>query len=468
MKEEHAKKKFSTPNTFVVISIFIMIATALTWLIPSGVFERAFDEATGRTLVVPGTFKLVAHTPVSLPQMVMSIYEGMVDAANIIFFTFFSYGFMVMLIKVGAFDAGVGALIRKLKSKGHYAMPLIAIIFSFMGASFGIYEETYGFVPVVMSLGVALGYDPLYGAITVLGGMATGYAAASINPYTVAIAQTIGELPLFSGMTFRWCCYLCFMAFFLFYMYRYGRMVKADPKKSFVYGVEFPFLSNASSKELAEKDFTTRHKISLALCFSTVIIFAYGAIKYGWYFSELSAIFIVMMFVIGLVNKQSINDTCNAFVDISKNILFAAFVIGLSRAILIVLQKGQIIDTVCYYFSNGLSGMPKIVAAEAMFGFQTMLNLFIPSGSGQAVTSMPLMIPLADLLSINRQIAVLAFQFGDGFSNLFWPTACATLCAVSGVPINKWWRFFAPYFLYITIIASILIAIAVSINYGPF
>jgi len=250
----------------------------------------------------------------------------MVDAANIIFFTFFSYGFMVMLIKVGAFDAGVGALIRKLKSKDHYAMPLIAIIFSFMGASFGIYEETYGFVPVVMSLGVALGYDPLYGAITVLGGMATGYAAASINPYTVAIAQTIGELPLFSGMAFRWCCYLCFMAFFLFYMYRYGRMVKADPKKSFVYGVEFPFLSNASSKELAEKDFTTRHKISLALCFSTVIIFAYGAIKYGWYFSELSAIFIVMMFVIGLVNKQSINDTCNAFVDISKNILFAAFV----------------------------------------------------------------------------------------------------------------------------------------------
>lgn len=202
MEEKSAKRKFSMPNTFVVISIFIMLATALTWLIPSGSFERAFDEATGRTLVVPGTFKLLPHTPVSLPQMVMSIYEGMVDAANIIFFTFFSYGFMVMLIKVGAFDAGVGAMIRKLKDKDHYAMPLIAIIFSLMGAAFGIYEETYGFVPVVMSLGVALGYDPFYGAITVLGGMATGYAAASINPYTVAIAQTIGELPLFPAWPF--------------------------------------------------------------------------------------------------------------------------------------------------------------------------------------------------------------------------------------------------------------------------
>ena len=170
---------------------------------------------------------------------------------------------MVMLIKVGAFDAGVGAMIRKLKDKDHYAMPLIAIIFSLMGAAFGIYEETYGFVPVVMSLGVALGYDPFYGAITVLGGMATGYAAASINPYTVAIAQTIGELPLFSGMAFRWICYLCFMSFFLTYMCRYGRMVKADPTKSYVYGVEFPFLSTSSSSELAGKDFSTRHKISL-------------------------------------------------------------------------------------------------------------------------------------------------------------------------------------------------------------
>jgi len=182
VEEKSAKRKFSMPNTFVVISIFIMLATALTWLIPSGSFERAFDEATGRTLVVPGTFKLLPHTPVSLPQMVMSIYEGMVDAANIIFFTFFSYGFMVMLIKVGAFDAGVGAMIRKLKDKDHYAMPLIAIIFSLMGAAFGIYEETYGFVPVVMSLGVALGYDPFYGAITVLGGMDTRRPRSTHTP----------------------------------------------------------------------------------------------------------------------------------------------------------------------------------------------------------------------------------------------------------------------------------------------
>ena len=157
------------------------------------------------------------------------------------------------------------------------------------------------------------------------------------------------------------------------------------------------------------------------------MIFAYGAIEYGWYFSELSAIFLVTMFIIGRINGQSISDTCNAFVEISKEILFAAFVIGLARAILIVLQEGQVIDTICYYFSEGLNGLPKVVTVEAMLGFQTVLNMFLTSSSAQAVTSMPLMIPLADLLDINRQIAVLAYQFGEGFSNLFWPTGCATL-----------------------------------------
>lgn len=462
------KKKFSNPHTFIVIATFIIIATVLTWFIPSGTFERAFDETTGRTLVVPGTFKIVEHTPVSIPRMVMAIYDGMVNAADIVFFTFFSYGFMVMLVKVGAFGAGVNALIRKLRGRGHYAMPIIAIIFSLMGASFGLYEETYGFVPVMMGLSVALGYDPLYGAITVLGGMATGYATASINPYTVAIAQMIGDLPLFSGMAYRWFCYVCFLTLFLFCMCRYGRMVKNDPTKSYVYGVDFPLLSVGKDGGDTDAEFTTRHKVSLLLATSTVFIFAFGAIKYGWYFSELSAIFIVMMFIIGAINGQSISQTCDAFVEIAKTVLFAAFAIGLARAILIVLQEGQIIDTICFYFSEWLGGLPKILAVQAMFGFQTLLNLFIPSGSGQAVTSMPLMIPLADLLGINRQIAVLAFQFGDGFSNMFWPTACATLCAVSGVPINKWWRFFAPFFLYVTILACALLSLSVVINYGPF
>ena len=159
------KKWLKMPHTYIVIFAIIAFATLLTWLIPSGTFERAFNESVGRTLVVPDTFKIVEHTPVSIPRMFMAIYDGMVHAADIVFFTFFSYGFMVLLIKVGAFDAGVGAMLRKLETKVHWAMPLIAIAFSLTGFAFGLWEEVYGFIPVCMAISVALGYDPLYGLI---------------------------------------------------------------------------------------------------------------------------------------------------------------------------------------------------------------------------------------------------------------------------------------------------------------
>ena len=462
------KKWLKMPHTYIVIFAIIAFATLLTWLIPSGTFERAFNESVGRTLVVPDTFKVVEHTPVSIPRMFMAIYDGMVHAADIVFFTFFSYGFMVLLIKVGAFDAGVGAMLRKLETKVHWAMPLIAIAFSLTGFAFGLWEEVYGFIPVCMAISVALGYDPLYGLIAVIGGMSTGYAPAAINPYTVAIAQSIAELPLFSGSAFRIVCYIVFLTVFLIQMCRYGRMVKADPKKSYVYGVKFPFISDTSHDDLLKLEFTKRHKISLGICAFTVLFFAWGAITRGWYFSELSAIFIVMMLVVGFVNKMSVGQTCDAFVSISKEILFAAFAIGLARGILIVLQDGQIIDTICNFFATHMDGMPKIVTVWAMFFFQTMMNFLISSSSGLAVIVMPLMVPLADLLEINRQIAVLAFQFGDGFSNLFWPTTSITICAIAGVPLSRWWKFFAPYTFWMTLVSFIMLAIAVMINYGPF
>ena len=262
------KKWLKMPHTYIVIFAIIAFATLLTWLIPSGTFERAFNESVGRTLVVPDTFKIVEHTPVSIPRMFMAIYDGMVHAADIVFFTFFSYGFMVLLIKVGAFDAGVGAMLRKLETKVHWAMPLIAIAFSLTGFAFGLWEEVYGFIPVCMAISVALGYDPLYGLIAVIGGMSTGYAPAAINPYTVAIAQSIAELPLFSGSAFRIVCYIVFLVVFLIQMCRYGRMVKADPKKSYVYGVKFPFISDTSHDDLLKLEFTKRHKISLASALS--------------------------------------------------------------------------------------------------------------------------------------------------------------------------------------------------------
>ncbi len=462
------ERKFKMPHSFMIIGAIVLICTMATYFIPAGEFDRVLDPATGRNLVVADSFRFVEQTPVPPFGMLTAIMEGMVDASEIIFFTFFSYGFMCMLIRVGAFDAGVGALIRTLKDKDKYILPVLIWLFGLMGASWGMYEEVYGFVPVTMGIAVALGYDVLTGVAISMGSVAIGYAASFVNPYTIAIAQTIAELPLFSGAFFRIICFIVLMTVYTFYTLRYANMVKKNPQKSYVLGVDFAVLSQSSKEEMVELELTNPHKISLILFLLTIISIVAGAIMYGWYFYELSGVFILMMFVIGLINGKSFSEICDDFVDISKNILFGAFVIGIARAVLVVLRNGCIIDTICYYLAQSISGLSSTAAAIGMFLIQTIINFLIPSGSGQAVTSMPIMVPLADLLGINRQIACLAFQFGDGFSNIFWPTAAATPCAIAGLTLDKWYKFFAPLFGILMILQMIFMAIAVAINYGPF
>ena len=351
--ENVKKTKLKMPHSFIIIGMIVLLCTVLTYFIPAGQFERTIDPGSGRSIVVAGSFKYVEQSPVSPFGMFMSIMEGMVDAADIIFFCFFSYGFMVMLIRVGAFDAGVGALIRKLKGKDKYILPILIWIFGLMGATFGMYEEAYGFIPVVMAMAIALGYDGLTGAVVVMGSVAMGFAAAFVNPYTIAIAQTIAELPLFSGIFFRVIIFIAYMSMYTFYTMRYANKIKKDPTKSYLYGTDYNNLSNMTHEELIEKELTGRHKISLVLFLLTIVTFVAGAILYGWYLYELSAIFIIMMFVIGFVNKKSLSETSEIFIDISKGIIFGAFIIGIARAVLIVLQHGNIIDTVCFYLAEG-------------------------------------------------------------------------------------------------------------------
>lgn len=463
------KKSWKLPHTFLVIGMILVLATIMTWLIPAGVFERILDPTTGRNLVLPDSFTLVAQNPVGPFGMFMSIMDGLVGAADVIWFTMISYGFMCMMIHVGAFNSGMGALIRLMRSKDKYLLPILIWVFGLMGAACGLYEEAYGFIPVMMSLAMALGYDALTGAVVVMGSVGVGYASAFVNPYTLAVAQSIAELPLFSGIGFRIICFIVFMTAYMLFTMRYANKVRKDPTKSYVYGDNFEHLSVGSSREeLMGTKMTTNHKWSLIVFLITIVIFVFGALQFGWYFSELSAVYIIAMFIIGFINKLTPSEVCAKAVEIYKEILFACLVIGLARAILVVMQNGEIVDSVCYYMSNLLIGLPKTVAAVAMMLFQTLLNFFVPSGSGQAATSMPIMVPLADLIGMNRQIAVLAFQFGDGFSNLFWPTMTSISCAIAGCKLNKWYKFFGPLFGILLTLECVMMVIAVLINYGPF
>jgi uncharacterized ion transporter superfamily protein YfcC len=468
MADDKGKWKISVPHTFILIGIIVVIATVMTYIVPAGEFDRIEDPNTGRTIVVPDSFHSVEQSPVGIFQMFIAIQKGMMDAADIIFFVFFAYGLVYMLVKTGAFNGAVGALLRKIEGKEKFMIPVFMLFFGICGATFGMYEETYGFVPVFMGIAVALGYDALVGAVIVFVGVATGFASAITNPFTIGVAQGIAELPMFSGIGLRIVIWIAFMSLVIWYVMRYAAKVKANPACSLVGDVKFPMIASMKREELLETPFTSRHKLSILLFALTIFLVVFGTIKYGWYIEELSGLFILMMVVIGLASGLNFSQIAEAFVEACSNVVFGALVIGISRTVLIVMQDGCIIDTVVYYLASSVANLSAGIAAAGMVVVQNLINFFIPSGSGQAATSMPIMTPLADLIGLKRQIAVLAFQFGDGFSNLFWPTAVATECGIAGIPIDRWYKFMGPLFVLMLILEFIFIGVAVAIGYGPF
>lgn len=467
-RKQAKKFSFKVPHTYVIIGIILVIVTALTYIVPAGSFDRIEDEATGRIIVVPDSYKRIEQTPVSPFQMVIAVAEGMVEASDIIFFIFFAYGFVYLLIKTGAFYGGMGALVKKFRGAEKMIFPIFMLIFGICGSTFGLYEETYGLLPAFIGIAIALGYDGLVGGAAVVLGTATGFAAATLNPFTIGIAQGIAELPIGSGIGFRIICFVVFQGLAIFYVMRYANKVKKDPSKSLVQGVKFNVAEGMTREEMENLPFEGKHKLIILIFVLTIGILIYGTTVLGWYLSELSALFLIMMIVVGLVGGYNFSQIAGFFVEAVSDVVFGALVVGIARSLTIVMESGNIIDTIVFYMSNGLAKVSTSFASIGMVIVQNLINFFIPSGSGQAATSMPIMVPLADSIGLNRQIAVLAFQFGDGFSNMFWPTVVATECGLMGLPVEKWYKFMTPLFLLMVLMQFVMIVIATMINYGPF
>lgn len=462
------KKRFTMPHTYIIIGIILVVVTILTHIVPAGSFDRIEDPVLGRTMVVQGSFKFVEQSPVSPFRMFMAIVEGLISASDIIFFIFFAYAFVFLLIKTGAFYGSMGTLIKKFKGKEKYILPFFMLMFGICGSIFGLYEEVYGLLPAFIGISIALGYDGLVGGTAVVLGVITGFAAATINPFTIGIAQGIAGLPIGSGIKFRILCFIIYQGTAIFYLMRYAHKVKENPECSLVKGVQFKVSEGISREEMEKLPFNTKHKFIMFLFFITIAALVYGTSQLGWYLNELSTLFLVMTIVIGLVGGYNFSEIAGFFVEAVSDVIFGALVVGIARSLTIVMSEGKIIDTFVYFISSGLSGLSTGIAAIGMVVAQNIINFFIPSATGQAATSMPIMVPLADAIGMNRQIAVLAYQFGDGFSNMFWPTAVATECGLMGLPIEKWYKFITPLFLIMVCLQFILITVAVAINYGPF
>ncbi|MFV0516864.1 MAG: YfcC family protein [Aminipila sp.] len=401
--------------------------------------------------------------------MFVSIEEGLIEAANITFLIFCAFSCLYLLEKTGTIDAAIAIMVNKTRRNPKSANIIIVILMVILSAwaSTGTisYEEIIAFAPIFVAVAIALGYDALVGIAISVVPVGVGFASATVNPFSIGVAQTIAELPMFSGLGYRILVLFVMTTVTVAYVLWYGMRVKKDPTKSYVYGIDYSDL--VVDGERMETPFNMQRKLSLLSLFVGVGFMAYGLIKLGWYINQVAAIFMIVSIVVGIINKWNPSKISEVLVEgLSKGVL-AALIVGVARGILVVITKGNILDTIIHACVSMLEGLSLYVSSVGMLFFQTFLNLLIPSGSGQAAVSMPIMTPIADLIGMNRQIAVLIFQFGDGFSNLIWPTGFMMIvCAMIKVPLNKYYKFILPLFFIGLIIQIAFIMGAIAMNYS--
>lgn len=462
-------RKIKIPNAIVTLFIIIVVMTAVTWVVPGGNFERIQNPETGVTVVNAASFKYAENSaPVGLFGMFLCIQKGFVDSANIIFLIFFAYFCVYSVTKTGSMHAAINVMLRRLKGKESMVIVIFMLIFAIAGSTYGEWDTVYGLIPIFVGLAIAMGYDAMVGLAMTGMAVAIGFASATTNPFTIGIAQSIAELPIFSGLLLRIVVFAAFTSVGIWWTLRYAKRVKERPEESLVYGEDMGLLE-IDRGTLEQYEFTRKRQFTILWLFATIIFIVFSTLKLGWYLNEMSAIFLCSGVLISIFWKMSPDEITDNLVFTCRDIIVGALVVGLSRGIMVVLSEGNILDTIIYAMYQPLQHMPKWLAAEGMLVFQNIMNLFIPSGSGQATAVMPIMIPLADLVGLNRQIAILAYQFGDGYSNLFWPVGgILVMAAIAHVPINKWYKFFVPLFGIMLVMQAAFIALAVAIDYGPF
>ncbi len=470
--------RFKIPHVFILLTAVIFFCSLLTYVIPSGEYQREKRQVGNleRTVVLPGTFqKKEKHislkgvflgdsqegkvSPVSLTQFLSAIPRGMEKSGDIIFFIFIIGGVLGILQHTGAITAAIQKLMHIFRASANGLTIILMIAIGVGGSTLGMGEEFIPLIPLFLIISREMGYDRVYGLSIVLLAAVVGFAAATTNPFTVNIAQGIAELPLNSGVPFRAVFWIVSMTVTIIYLLRYGAKIKRNPSASVVAD-----LPDREGDHQYDSVALTRTHLSILL--SSAVIFVgilYAVESWGWWLSEMAGGFFLMGIVAVIAARLPLDEAAGAFVKGMEEMVVAALVVGFARGIEVVLSDGQIMDTLIHSAAVSLQHFPNFVAAQGMLLFQTMLNFLIPSGSGQAAVTMPLMAPLADVLGLSRQTAVFAFTCGDGFSNTIIPTSGVLMAMLSlaNIPYQAWLKFMFPLFLQLMLLAAIFLSITV-------
>ncbi len=460
-------KKFNF-NTLVMIFAVIVLVAITTWIVPSGEYKRQIIN--GRTLVIPNSFEFIENKPQGIADVLASPFKGFVQAAEIIGFLLMLGGSFSIILKTGAITASIQNLARTFAEKPHlqkYFIPVTMTIFSVAGSSFGMSEEVLLFIPLFIPLALSLGYDSFVGVSIPFLGAAAGFAASVFNPFTVGIAQSIAQIPLYSGMEYRIFVWVLSTTAMTVFVSRYAKKVKNNPSISLMFEQDTERKKTLHLSNSVVEHFTLSRKIILFSFIGALGVLVYGVLEYQWWLSELAALFLALGIFSGIVGKLTATEMTDSFRDGAKDMVGVALVIACARAILVVANDGKVLDVLLFACSGIISTVHPVFAAQMMFIVQGIINFFVHSGSGQAALTMPIMSPLADVIGISRQTAVLAFQFGEGWINPILPTSGLTMgvLGLAQIPWNKWVQWMVPIEIFFFILALLLLIPPVIFNW---
>jgi len=454
------------PHTYVIIFCLMLLASLASFVIPGGAYERNEQKIhvgaiTHTKMVVDSdSFHYVPAVPQGPWAMINSVMKGLRhhDASDIVFFILLIGGAFGIITETRAVEAALARLVTVLGTRERYIIPVVMVAFSIGGASFGMCEETIPFIAMVVPLSLRLGYDSITGVAMVYIGAMIGFASAFLNPFTVGIAQGIAGVPIFSGFAYRVGIWALLTGVTIVWVMRYAARIKDNPKLSPVF--ELDEIKRVKAAEQVEHPtFTGSRKAVLGLIVCGFGSIIYGAIELGWYIDEMVAVFLTIGIVAGLVNRLKLNTIAESFGRGCAQLANAAILVGFARAVLVILENARAMDTILHSVAGVVGKLPPVISVQCMFLFQTMTNFFVPSGSGQAALTMPIMAPLADMVGVTRQTAVLAYQFGDGFTNMIIPTSAVTIAVLgmAGVPWDKWARWILPLMVIYYILGVLLL-----------
>ncbi|TFV94227.1 YfcC family protein [Algoriphagus kandeliae] len=439
-------KKITFPHPLIILVGFVLLSWVFTFLIPSGNYERKPDELTGREVVVKGSYELIEKPSVSFQEMLMAIPEGIILGGDIVVLILLIGGAFYVVEKTGALQAGVEALIFRFQKQQNLLLIFLSLGFSFAGATIAMQEEIIAMAPILIILAKNLRMDIRSIIGLTLGSSLAGAAFSPINPFNSLLGQQLAELDLSEGLIFRMIVFIIGIGLWTFLMIRNGK--SKEPV--------------TASIKFEPSPIGWRHSLILFLSLGGIIVMGWGITQHDWGYNEMSSLFFVIGISCGLIGKLGLNGTAKTYSEGFGEMIFAGVIVGLARSVYLVLEKGKIIDTVIYSLFTPLEGLPDLVAVNGLFLAQCLIHIPVPSTSGQNVLTIPLAVPLMDLLGISRQLAVLATQYAVSMMDMITPTngGMMAVVAAAGVKFNDWIRFIIKSWLAVVGICLLSLIIA--------